>query len=221
MKKSTARIAIALSLALSLTLLCACSPRQIDEAQAKRAGLSLLRQAFGVDAQDAHVEYFERAGSCAVDNSETQPGGSIPTRIYIVTISDSTIQEDLYYAEVDAITGVAYYATKNEYLMASAPQQDISTTNSEQADTQENDSLKNDCAKDTACEFVMRCFQREVTLISAQNCCPRESAGFPRACVGYFVTFADGALYRVGFSWPQMDLNEVQVLETDQEGERP
>ncbi len=221
MKKSIARIAITLTLALSLMLLCACSPRQIDEAQAKRAGLSLLRQAFGIDAQDAHVEYFERAGSCAIDSSETQPGGSIPTQIYIVTISDPTIHEDLYYAEVDAITGVAYYATKNEYLMASVPQQEVLQPNSEQTDEKERESLQADCAKNTACEFVMRCFQREVTLISAQSCCPRGNFGSQRACVGYFVTFSDGALYRVGFSWPAMDLNEVQVLGTEPKGERP
>jgi hypothetical protein len=39
--------------------------------------------------------------------------------------------------------------------------------------------------------------------------------------IGYFVTFADGALYRVGFSWPSMEMNEVQVLGNELEGATP
>lgn len=106
------RTAIALALTLLLTFLCACAPSFVGEERAKEAGLTLMRQAFGVTARDAHVEYYERAGSSAVDNSEISAGNTSPTQIYIVTISDPTIQEDLYYAEVDAKTGVAYYASK-------------------------------------------------------------------------------------------------------------
>ena len=114
MKYPTVRKAVVLLLVLSLAMLCACSPRYVGEERAKKAGLTLFRQAFGVTAQDAHVEYYERAGSSAVDNTEVGANGTNPTQIYIVTISDPTIQEDLYYAEVDAKTGVAYYAMKNE-----------------------------------------------------------------------------------------------------------
>ena len=64
------RTAIALALTLLLTFLCACAPSFVGEERAKEAGLTLMRQAFGVTARDAHVEYYERAGSSAVDNSE-------------------------------------------------------------------------------------------------------------------------------------------------------
>ena len=107
MKTPTIRKAAVLLLVLSLAMLCACAPRYIGEERAKQAGLTLLRQAFGVTAQEAHVEYYERAGSSAVDNSEVGANGTDPTQIYIVTISDPTIQEDLYYAEVDANPRVA------------------------------------------------------------------------------------------------------------------
>ena len=85
MKNPTMRIAAALLLVLSLAMLCACAPRYIGEERAKQAGLKLLRQAFGVTAQEAHVEYYERAGSSAVDNSEVGANGTAPTQIYIVT----------------------------------------------------------------------------------------------------------------------------------------
>jgi hypothetical protein len=210
-KKSLRALALTLCL-LTLSMACACGTRFVGEEQAKKAGLALLRQAFGVTAKDAHVEYFDRAGTSVVDNADVKPGER--TQIYLVTISDQTIGADLYYAEVDAITGVAYYATKNEFLLAPASGQ-ATNSDSKEDTTKENSSLQADCAKDAASEFVMHRFQKEVALISAQGCCGKSGERGPCASVGYFVTFADGALYRVGFSWPAMDLNEIQVLGTE------
>ena len=117
MQKNSLRAVAAMTILFSTVLLGACAPKFVGEAAAKEAGLTLLRQAFGTNAKDAHVEYFERAGTSAVDNTEVQPGSKTPTQIYLVTISDQTLGTDLYYAEVDAKTGVAYYATKNEWLL--------------------------------------------------------------------------------------------------------
>ena len=213
MKTPTIRKAGALLLVLSLAMLCACAPRYIGEERAKQAGLTLLRQAFGVTAQDAHVEYYDRAGSSAVDNTEVGPNGTTPTQIYIVTISDPTIQEDLYYAEVDAKTGVAYYASKNEWLFTPATNQQNSNHDTNSTSETETIVIQDDGTKALACNWMKRCFQKEVALISADGCCQRDRTNSARASIGYFVTFADGSLYRVGFSWPAMDLNEVQVLE--------
>jgi hypothetical protein len=212
MRKSTVQKAAALLLVLPLAILCACAPRYVGEERAEKAGLKLLRQAFGVTAQNAHVEYYERAGSSAVDNTEVSPNGTAPTQIYIVTISDPTIHEDLYYAEVDAKTGVAYYASKNEWLF-SAPEKRQNA--SDTAGTSDNESvlISDDGTETVASNWVKRCFQKEVALISADGCCQRDCMSASRARIGYFVTFADGSLYRIGFSWPAMDLNEVQVLE--------
>jgi hypothetical protein len=213
-KKSLHIIALMLCL-FTISTACACGAKLVGEERAKQSGLALLRQAFGVTAKDAHVEYFERAGTSVVDNAEVHPGEN--TRLYLVTISDDTIGVDLYYAEVDAITGVAYYATKNEFLLAPASAQDANDSET----TEENKSLQEDNAKSAACDFVMRRFQKEVALISPQGCCGKGGERGLCASIGYFVTFADGALYRVGFTWPAMDLNEVQVLDTKPEGERP
>ncbi|MDP3447625.1 MAG: hypothetical protein Q8S22_06145 [Eubacteriales bacterium] len=224
MERKPLRVAIALSLALALALICACAPRFVGEERAKSAGLALLRQAFGVKAEDAHVEYFERAGSSVVDNTEVQPGAKPADQIYIVTISDQTLGADLYYAEVDAKSGVAYYATKNEWLLAplSEDQQQQTTEINNLTDGADADAaVQNDYTEHTARNAAMRCFQKEVALISAKGCCRRDNVLSPRVSIGYFVTFADGALYRVAFSWPAMDLNEVQVLGTEAKGERP
>ncbi len=212
MKYPTVRKAAALLLALSLVLVCACAPRYVGEERAKKAGLTLFRQAFGVTAQDAHVEYYERAGSSAVDNTDVSPNGTTPTQIYIVTISDPTIHEDLYYAEVNAKSGVAYYASKNEWLFTAPPKQQKPNDTGSTGDT-ESILIQDDGTKTVASNWVKRCFQKEVALISADGCCQRDGMTASRACIGYFVTFADGSLYRIGFSWPAMDLNEVQVLE--------
>ncbi|HML68394.1 MAG TPA: hypothetical protein PKA81_08350 [Clostridia bacterium] len=182
-----------------------------------------MRQAFGITAKDAHVEYFERAGTSAVDNTDVHSGSKTPNQIYLVTISDQTLGADLYYAEVDAKTGVAYYAMKNEWLLApQAPDQNQSMqSNTNPDDTDADETAQEDSAKSTACAFVMRRFQKDVSLITAQGCCHPCSNRAQRGSIGYFVTFADGALYRVGFSWPAMDMNEIQVLGNGQKGARP
>ena len=223
MDQKPLRGALALLLALALTLLCGCAPSFVGEEQAKKAGLALFSQAFGVIAQDAHVEYFERAGTSAVDNTEVQPGSKTPTQIYLVTISDQTLGTDLYYAEVDAKTGVAYYATKNEWLLAPQnPNQNQSTQkNTTPKGTDTDESAQDESAESTACAFVMRRFQKEVSLITSQGGCHPCGKRAQHGSVGYFVTFADGSLYRVGFSWPAMDMNEIQVLGNRQKGARP
>lgn len=223
MRKNSLRAAALLTTLLSLALLSACAPKFVGEAAAKEAGLSLLRQAFGISAKDAHVEYFERAGTSAVDNIDVQSGSKTPNQIYLVTISDQTLGADLYYAEVDAKTGVAYYAMKNEWLLApqnpnpTQPKQE--NTNPDGTDAE--NPAQEDSAKNTACAFVMRRFQKDVSLITAQGCSRPCGNRAQRGSVGYFVTFADGALYRVGFSWPAMDMNEIQVLGNGQKGVRP
>ena len=206
------RTAIALALTLLLTFLCACAPSFVGEERAKEAGLTLMRQAFGVTARDAHVEYYERAGSSAVDNSEISAGNTSPTQIYIVTISDPTIQEDLYYAEVDAKTGVAYYASKNEWLVTPVSQPNATEKQNSGSSDAATIVLQDDHEVSIACDWVKRCFQKEVTLMYADGCCRADCIFSSRASIGYFVTFADGSIYRVGFSWPEMDLSEVQVL---------
>ena len=218
--RKISRAAAALMLVLALSLLGACAPKFVGEAAAKEAGLALLRQAFGVTAKDAHVEYFERAGTSAVDNIDVHSGSKTPNQIYLVTISDQTLGADLYYAEVDAKTGVAYYAMKNEWLLApQTPDQ----SQSAQSDTNPDDTdetAREDSAKSAAYAFVARRFQREVSLITAQGCCQPCNRS-QRGSIGYFVTFADGALYRIGFSWPAMDINEIQVLGNEPKGARP
>ena len=223
MQKNSLRAVAAMTILFSTVLLGACAPKFVGEAAAKEAGLTLLRQAFGTNAKDAHVEYFERAGTSAVDNTEVQPGSKTPTQIYLVTISDQTLGTDLYYAEVDAKTGVAYYATKNEWLLApqTLDQNQSIQSNTDSDDTDADETAQEDGAKSTACAFVMRRFQKDVSLITPQGCLHPCGNRSQRGSIGYFVTFADGALYRVGFSWPAMDMNEIQVLGNGQKGARP
>ena len=215
MTKKTVRAGAALLLVCSLTMLCACAPKFVGEAQARKAGLALFHQAFGVVARDAHVEYFERAGTSVIDNSDVRPGDGTPDQIYLVTISDQTLGTDLYYAEVDAKTGVAYYASKSGWVIAplsgdQAKQvNDINAINNSQDATQ---VAQNDSAEAAACDYMMHHFKKEVALIQSQGCCRRDRILCPRVGIGYFVTFADGALHRVGFSWPTMELNEIQSL---------
>ena len=209
------RITLALTLVFAILPLTACAPEFVGEERAKEAGLALFSQAFGVIARDAHVEYFERAGTSVIDNSEVRPGEGKPDQIYLVTISDQTMGTDLYYAEVDAVTGVAYYASKSGWLLAplraDQNQQSSDINNIDQA-TDTTNALQNNNAEYIARDYLVHHFKKEVALISAQGCCRRDNTLTPSTGICYFVTFADGVLYRVGFIWPSMEMNEVQAL---------
>ena len=215
MVQKSLRAALALLLALVLTLLCGCAQELVGEERAKEAGLALFYQAFGVIAHYAHVEYFERAGSSVIDNSEVRPGDGNPDQIYLVTISDEALGKDLYYAEVDAKTGVAYYASKSEQLLASLSEdqkQQIIENNNIENITDATTAAQNDDSQSSACDYLTRHFKKEVALIRSQRCCRRDQPLSSRVGIGYLVTFADGALYRVGFSWPTMELREILSL---------
>lgn len=223
MKHRLLRASAGLLLLLMISLLGACSQEFVGEEAAKKAGLTLMRQAFGITATNAHVEYFERAGSSIIDNSEVAADSAAPKQIYLVTISDPTLGIDLYYAEVDAKSGVAYYASQSEWVMTplKPEQQELSNELSQLPDDQDVDTfVQSDGSPEVACDFMVHQFKKEVALISAHGCCRRDSVISPRLGIGYFVTFADGALYRVGFSWPGMELSEVQDLGNELE-ERP
>lgn len=213
--------------AIVLILVCvgalgACTQQFVDEDRAEQAGLALMRQAFGVCARSAHVEYFERAGSSVIDNSDVSAENRAPDQIYLVTISDQTLGIDLYYAEVDAKSGIAYYASQSEWVMTplNSDQIDLSNQINQNADENDADSfVQSDDSAAAAGHFMVHQFKKEVALISAHGCCRRDTILSPRVGIGYFVTLADGALYRVGFSWPTMELKEVEDLGNELEVE--
>ena len=177
------RVTLALLLALALTLLCGCAPEFVGEERAKKAGLALFQQAFGVIAQDAHVEYFERAGSSVIDNSEVMPGEGKPDQIYLVTISDQTLDKDLYYAEVDAKTGVAYYASKSSALLSPfGENQNVQIDENNKDNITRSAVAQQNDSQVFACDYLTHHFKKEVALISAQGCCMRDRVLSP--CVG-------------------------------------
>lgn len=219
MRSNKMRSAVVLSLALVFLLLSGCAPQKLGEEKAKEAGLAFLRQAFGVNYMDAHVEYVERDGTSVVDGKDVHHGSTAPTEIYIVTISDNARGEDLYYAEVDAVTGVAYYGTKNERLLAPMTEEQKLQAEEIAALSSAEDAdgvLQGELSQLTVCNRLVCRFQKEVALMTPQagGCCVNRVLS-PRACIGYFVTFADGAMYRVEFSWPTFELEEVQSLGID------
>ncbi|NLI54477.1 MAG: hypothetical protein GX417_09170 [Clostridiales bacterium] len=220
-------LALATMLALITVSFSACKPRLIEEEEAREAGLALIRQAFDVGAretQDAHVEYFERAGSSVIDNTEVRPDTQTPVQIYLVTISDQMRGMDLYYAEVDAITGVAYYAVKNDWLISLQPEGQNGQTagiDGSPNDTAADAALPGDGAEEKTDDVAMRRFQTEAALASAQGCCRRDRGCAPRASIGYFVTLADGALYRIGLSWPAPEHDETERPGRHRRGTNP
>jgi hypothetical protein len=202
---------------LVLYCLSACSPEIISKAKAKEAGLALINQAFDTNVTDAEVTYDEIAGWSYVNGVPVQYGDEDPICYYAVTISGSNEEDDLYYAEVNAETGVAYYASKSESLLTPLTQDQINEATKLEDWVNEDDllfkTLRESQAGEIAYEWVESRFHKDIALLETLDIGTySDNVMYPRISIGYYVIFFDGAVYEVYLSWPTMEVISIQIL---------
>ena len=110
-------ILLFLSLSLSYIFI-ACTPKIVSEAEAKKAGLAFINQVFDANETEAETTYHEYVGTSYANGELVQYGDEDPVRVYEITIPNGNDENPLYYAEVNAKTGVAYRAERNENFLA-------------------------------------------------------------------------------------------------------
>ena len=211
------KIAILGVIVLSLSLfLSACSPRLISEAKAKEAGLSMIQQAYGVDLTDAvvAVEYQERAGVTYEDGERIQYGTEEPMRVYVIITNPDEIGNPEYYAEVNAVTGVAYRADKSSSLIPRTAEQQAQAAAigegddlpTEDYDVDEAGALK------IGEDWVRAHFEPDIPVLrTVSNSTMTDSVDFPLFFVDGSVIFIDGTIYNVEICWPTMEITSVYL----------
>jgi hypothetical protein len=215
MKKKVISVSICL---LSVAFLfCACSPRLVSEAEAKEAGLALINQVFDVNETEAEVTYHEYAGTSYVNGTSVQYGDEEPVRVYEISIPQDDDENPLYYAAVNANTGVAYRAERNESFLSP-----ITTDQQKQVE----ELLSIDIASDTylkmlnesnassiVADWVSDKLHPGVGVMSVlDNGFITDNVITPRVCMEYTVIFLDGAVYQASIYWPTMDILQVSIL---------
>ena len=197
-------------------LLSACSPRLVGEAKAKEAGLAMINQAYGVDLTDAvvSVEYQERAGVTYEDGERIQYGTEEPMRVYVIIINPDDIGNPEYYAEVNAVTGVAYRADKDESLLSLTPEQQAQADAIGDGDDLPVEDFDVDDANALKIgeDWVRAHFEPDIPVLrTVPNSTMTDSVDFPLFFVDGSVIFIDGTIYNVEVCWPAMEITSVYL----------
>lgn len=192
-------------------LLSACSPRLVGEAKAKEAGLAMIQQAYEVDLSDAvvTVEYQEGAGVTYEDGFMIQYGTEEPMRSYAVRVNPDEIGNAEYYAEVNAVTGVAYRADKSSALIPRSAEQlaqaaaigDGDDLPVEDYEVDEAGALRLGEA------WVQEHFKPDTPVLrTVPNSTMTDNVDFPLFFVDGSVIFIDGTIYNFEVCWPAMEV---------------
>ncbi len=201
---------------LVLYSLSACSPEIISKARAKEAGLELINLAFDTNETDADVTYIENRQMDSKDETLRNEKEDI-SRVYEVTIKSEDDTEYLYYAEVNAESGLAYYASKSEILLTPLNQDQMNEATRLNGLIKEDDIYLN-LLKDSqigafSYEWVESRFRRDITLLETLDIGTySDNVMYPRISIGYYIIFVDGAVYEVYLSWPTMEVLSIQIL---------
>lgn len=215
MKRYGCCIVLLLGMMLSLA---ACGPRIISAEAAKTEGLALINQAFDAGVTEATVEYQERVGESYKNGVIVQYGTEEPRRFYAIRCGEAGDGNPLYYAEVNAVTGVAYRADKSISSIALTPQQQaqsnaIGTRDDLPIEGFEEEEQK---ALDLAEQWVRERFEPDVPVLSTViNSSMTDNVVFPLFYIDGFVIFYDGTIYSVEVCWPSMEVIGFQKWNQD------
>ena len=209
--------AIMLSFSLFLT---ACGQTKNDvvlavgEEKGKAAGLALINQAFDTSETEASVEYQTRVATAYRDGTTGKEVLLEPDRVYVVKTAPKKGETDSYYAEVDAVTGIAYYATRAvSGIILTKDQQ-------KQADALKPlDALDLNSFRDTQNDalaivetYVKKRLEKDVPILRTfPDMIETDSADFPKLFLEYFVIMQGGKVYNLTLCWPTMDLVRVYI----------
>ena len=146
-----------------------------------------------------------------------QYGNEEPVRVYEVTIPNGKEENPLYYAEVNAKTGVAYRAERNESFLA--PLTDDQQTEGKELASMDNadeaymKKLNESNASGIVAAWIAERLHPDVGVMSVlDNGYITDNVIAPRVCMEYTVVFMDGAVYQASIYWPTMEIQQVSIL---------
>ena len=189
------------------------TPKRISEEEAKQAGLAFLNRVFDASETEATVKYVTEAGYSYTDGEIVETGKEEPVSYYVVTVSEYNDGRYRYYAQVNAETGVAYYAGRSTSFVPemTAEQQKAFSEAKGNGDWEQYDysRVSVDC-RDTAREWIAQTFDLKAKILGFID------GGFLSDDTGtyasFYVVIRDGTIYYVNMLWPQRTVLEVGVL---------
>ncbi|MPM91305.1 hypothetical protein SDC9_138433 [bioreactor metagenome] len=199
-------------------MLSGCSPRLISEARAKEAGLAMINRVFDVNETEAAVTLEEQPGLSDINGVHAHLGGEDPIKYYTVKVGLLDDGNFLYYAEVNAQTGVAYRVDRNTASIS------LSEEQRKQADVLGNlddfhpDSflnIQND-AMSIVQGLIQTRLEKDVPIFRMYpDMIESDSVDFPKVWLEYIVVMENDTIYTITLCWPSMDIIGVYNRTSD------
>ena len=143
-----------------------------------------------------------------------QHGSEEPRRLYTVTVSTED-GDLLYYAEVNAVTGVAYRAQRSLSTIQLTQEQseEAASLGTLKSFSTADFSEKAQDAARVAEEWVRERLEPDAPFLrTIPNNIYTDSEEFPLVSMDSYVTLENGTIYNVAVVWPSMDIVELIIL---------
>jgi len=188
-------------------------PKLISEDEAKKAGLAFINHVFGASETEAVVTYQELTGATFIDGDYQVTGKEQPIYIFVVATGKQADGEYLYYAHVNAEIGVAFAAFRNtmfEPELTPAEQKALDDARKSGNDKEAVYSrIASEC-KQAAQKWIPEKFELKAGILGfIDGGGSLESTG---GNANFYLVVRDGTIYHVTFSWPQLTIMDVTIL---------
>jgi len=194
-------------------LLSGCSPRLVGEAKAKEAGLAFINHVFDVNETDAVVSYQEQTGTTFTDGTYKVTGEEQPVYVYIVAAAKQEDGQYLYYTHVNAETGVAYAAFRNTMFAPELTADEQKALEEARKSGNNKDDvytrISTEC-ENAAQKWIPEKFELKAGILGFLD--GGGSLGSTGGNANFYVVVRDGTIYHVTFSWPQLTVMDVTLL---------
>ena len=189
------------------------SPKLISENEAKKAGFAFINKVFDANETDATVTLESHIGVSYIDGEYIATGEEQPVLFYEITIPNPKTGGYLYRAEVNADTGIAYFASRSSSLVPimTSEQHQLFQDSIPNGDLSKFDYLRMDeDTKDFARDWINNKFDLEAKILGLTDC--GSIADNDGAQDSFYVVIRDGTIYYVNIAWPQLMVMDVAIL---------
>ncbi len=208
------KIAVLLvSIACISLFLSGSSPKLIGEDEAKKAGLAFINKVFDANETDATVTLESHIGVSYINGEYIATGEEQPVLFYEITIPNPKTGGYLYRAEVNADTGIAYFASRSSSLVPimTSEQHQLFQDSIPNGDFSKFDYLRMDeDTKDFAYDWINNKFDLEAKILGLTDC--GYIADNDGAQNSFYVVIRDGTIYYVNIAWPQLMVIDAAIL---------
>ena len=213
MKSIGKRACILVIAALFIASAFGAKPKVISEEEAKKAGLAFINRVFDANETDATVKLVTEAGTTYIDGEYVKIGDEQPVSYYVVSASETKDGFYQFNANVNAETGVAYFAEGSNSFVPEMTSKQRTAWNEAYGNGDvisfDYQRVDKDCM-DFIREWLPEKFDLKAKILGFIDC--GSIYDKDGANESFYTVIRDGTIYHLSVAWPQLTVVEVTVL---------